>query len=180
MKILILILGILALVIVLFLIYAAMSPKAITVKKEVIVNVPKDQVFSYIRSIKNVSSQTVWQAKDPEVKKMYRGTDGQVGSVYRWGSEMKDVGVGEQEIIDIQDGKSVTSELRFEKPFEMKDLATMYVEDVSAGTKLIWDYKSQEIPFPMNGFVAIQGVQKQLEQDFVNSLNNIKTAILSK
>lgn len=47
-----------------------------------------------------------------------------------------------------------TSELRFEKPFEMKDKTTMYVEPVNGGTKLTWDYVSQKIPFPFNAFVT--------------------------
>lgn len=171
------ILAILALIIALFLIYAAISPKQLTVKKEITINSPKDKVFAFVRSLTNTSNQTVWQKKDPNVKKTYKGVEGQVGSVYRWESEDKDVGVGEQEITNIVEGKSVTSELRFEKPFEMKDKTTMYVESVDGGTKLTWDYVSQKIPFPFNAFVALQGVQKQLSKDFEDSLANIKKAI---
>lgn len=173
-------LKIVVLLLILFLIYAAFTPKQIIVKKEVVLDAPKEQVFDFIRSLKNVSSQTVWQQKDPNVKKTYRGTDGQVGSVYRWESEVPDVGVGEQEVIAIEEGKSVTSQLRFEKPFEMKDQAIMLVEDENGGTRLIWDYKSGEIAYPMNAFIALQGVQKTLEKDFEKSLSNIKNAIQSK
>lgn len=177
MKILKTILAILALLIALFLVYAAISPKVLEVKKEVVINAPKDKVFAFVRSLKNTSNQTVWQQKDPNVKKTYKGADGQVGSVYRWESEVKDLGVGEQEITNIVEGKSITSELRFEKPFEMKDKTTMFVESADGGTKLIWDYQSQKIPFPFNAFVALQGVQKQLSKDFEDSLANIKKAI---
>lgn len=171
------ILGIILLLILAFLIFAAISPKQLIVKKEIMVNQPKQAVFDKLSSLKFVSNQTVWQKKDPKVKKTYRGTDGMKGSVYRWESDVKDVGVGEQEITEIINGKSITSELRFEKPFEMTDVATMYTDSEGSGTKIRWEYQSEKIPFPINAFVALQGVQGQLEKDFEESLANIKSAL---
>lgn len=176
MKILKNILIALAILVILFLIYAAITPKTIVVKKNAVVNAPVSEVYEFVRSVKNVSDNTVWQKKDPNVKKYYRGTDGEVGSVYRWESDVKEVGVGEQEIINLVPDKSVTTALRFEKPFEMNDKAVMYTDAADGGTKLRWEYESGKIPFPMNAFV-VGSVTKQLEKDFDQSLANIKRAI---
>lgn len=171
------ILGAVVVALLLFLVFAAISPKTIKVNESTVINAPKSEVFNKITSLKFISEQTVWQKIDPNVQKTYTGTDGQVGSVYRWESDDKNVGVGEQEIIEINDGQSVVSELRFYKPWESVDKATMLTNDAAAGgTELTWQYESQKIPFPMNGFVT-PFITPKLKKQFKESLENIKTQL---
>jgi len=54
---------------------------------------------------------------DPIVKLKYTGTDGTVGFTCGWQSELREVGVGEQELTSIIAGEGYASELLFEKPF---------------------------------------------------------------
>lgn len=178
MKILKPILLLLGILILGFLIFAAVSPKNITVNRDITINADKSEVYNYVKSLKKTSDASVWQKKDPNVKKSYRGSaDGEIGSIYRWESENEDVGVGEQEILALEPNKRVKTALRFEKPFEMNDVADFYLEDAGNGTKLTWDYKSEPIPFPFNAFVVLQGVQGQLEKDFEVTLQTFKNEI---
>ena len=44
------------------------------------VNKPKQQVFDYVKLIKNQEQYSVWVMKDPNIKIVYTGTDGTVGA----------------------------------------------------------------------------------------------------
>lgn len=178
MKIVLKLIGLLLGFLVAFLAYAfLLAPKHIEVKKEITIDAPVEKTFDFIRSLKKLSNETVWQKIDPNVKKTYSGIDGQVGSVYKWESNHKNVGVGEQEIVDIQENASVKCELRFKTPFESKDIAVMYTDAVKGGkTKIMWEYKSQKIPAPFNAIVHFT-VTPKLKKQFDESLANIKKAI---
>ena len=99
------------------LILAMLAPKTYDVSRSIIINSPKDKVFKALRSLKKQDEWSPWAKKDPNMKKEYKGTDGEVGSVTHWVGN-KDVGEGEQEITKIIDGERVEGELRFLKPWK--------------------------------------------------------------
>ena len=70
--------------------------------------------------------------KDPNLKKNFAGTDGTVGFVYSWESEIKNVGQGEQEIIVITDGEKIDYQIRFIKPFEGISASSLILSAVSS------------------------------------------------
>ncbi len=86
------------------LIAALFLNKDYAVEREVEINKPKQQVFDYIKLLKNQDNFSVWAKKDPLMKKTYSGTDGTVGFISAWESDSSDVGVGEQEIKKIAEG----------------------------------------------------------------------------
>lgn len=87
------------------------------VEREVTINKPKQQVFDYVKYLKNQNEYSVWAKKDPDMKKEFIGQDGTVGCIQSWTSKVKDVGNGEQKIIKITDGQRIDYELHFIKPF---------------------------------------------------------------
>src|SRR5690348_10023775 len=90
-------LGIVA-IIVLLLIIAIFLKKEYTVERSITINKPKQQIFDYVKLLKNQDNFSAWAKLDPNMKKEYHGTDGTVGFVSAWDSDKKDVGKGEQEI----------------------------------------------------------------------------------
>jgi len=80
--------------------------KDFAVEREVIINKPKDDVFQYVRYLRNHDNFSKWATMDPKMKKDYRGTDGTVGFVSVWESENQDVGKGEHEIKKITEGEN--------------------------------------------------------------------------
>src|ERR1700712_4610257 len=98
------------------LIMALFVRKDYTVEREITVNKPVEEVFNYVKYLKNQDNYNKWVMVDPGMKKQYKGTDGTVGFVYSWDSN-KDAGKGEQEILKIVEGNRIDSEVRFEKPF---------------------------------------------------------------
>src|ERR1044072_5204392 len=106
-------------IIVLLLLMGLLTPGAVTIEDTIVINKPVGDVFNYISHIKNQDNFSTWNMMDPDMKKEYSGTDGQVGFVYKWDSNKeKNVGAGEQEIKAIVPNKELDMELRFKRPME--------------------------------------------------------------
>src|SRR5438093_8050304 len=118
MNILLIILVAIAIIIAIILIAAAITGKEYVIEREITINKPKQEVFNYIKFLKNADQYNKWVMMDPNLKKDYKGTDGTAGFIYYWDSANKNVGKGEQEITKIIEGERVDYEIRFIKPFE--------------------------------------------------------------
>jgi uncharacterized protein YndB with AHSA1/START domain len=169
-KILVIFLAIVAI----FLIIAAFVPKDYSVVRSVEINQPKAEVFNYIKYLENQDHFSKWANMDPDMKKTFKGTDGSVGFVSRWESEDENVGVGEQEIMKIEEGERIDYELRFEKPWESVSPAYMSVEATANGnTKVNWAFEGH-MPYPSNMMLLFMDMEEILGNDLQEGLNNLK------
>jgi hypothetical protein len=162
----------------LLLLIAAVMPKNLDIVKTVIIHKPKQQVFEYIKFVKNHDHFSAWAMMDPDMKKEYKGTDGTVGFVYAWDSaKEKNVGAGEQEIKNIFPGEGIEFELRFTRPMEDVAKAIMKLEAVSADqTKVNWSFHSK-MKYPMNLMMPM--IKGMLGKDLEKGTVNLK-AVLEK
>ncbi|MEO7174643.1 MAG: SRPBCC family protein [Saprospiraceae bacterium] len=170
-KILLVILAIIAIP----LIAALFMKKDYAVSREITINKPKAEVFEYIKYLKNQDNYSKWNQMDPAMKKTYTGTDGAVGFIAAWDSEMKEVGAGSQEIMKIAEGERMDMEIRFTKPFESTDLAFMSTEAVGeAQTKVVWGF-SGRMDYPMNIMLTLMNMDEMIGADLSTGLTNLKT-----
>lgn len=159
------------------LITALFVKKQYAVEREITINKPKQQVFEYVKYLKNQDNYSVWANMDPNMKKDYKGTDGTVGFVSAWDSEKSDVGKGEQEIKKITEGERIDFELRFIKPFESTEPAYMITESVADNqTKVKWGF-SGEMKYPMNLMLLFMNMEEMIGKDLENGLQNLKTTL---
>jgi hypothetical protein len=180
MKILLTILGIIVGLIVLALLIALFVKKDYTVQREIVINKPKQQVFDYIRYLKNQDNYSKWAMMDPNMKKSYSGIDGQPGFVSSWESDNKDVGTGSQEIKGIKDGEKIDLGLHFIKPFEGRADAWMTTTALSPEqTKVTWGFHSK-MKYPMNIMLLVMNMEKMIGDDLSTGLNNLKKLMESK
>lgn len=162
--------GILA-CIALILIIALLIGTNMDVEKSIIIQQPQEKVFEYVRFIKNHDHFSVWAMMDPDMKKEFSGTDGEIGFTYAWDSaKEKNVGAGVQEIKAIIPYSAIQHELRFSRP--MQDVAQAHFTFSEAGngtTRVQWSLISR-MKFPLNIFKPmIRGMLgKQLETGLVN------------
>lgn len=155
------------------------SPTRFAVEREVTINRPKNEVFEYVKLIKNQNEWGPWYKKEPTMKQEFRGTDGQVGFVSYWKGTTEEVGEGEQEIKRIVEGERVDTELRFKQPFESKADAFIITEDAGGtATKVRWGF-SGDMPRPMNLFLWAVDLDKEVGRDYEQGLADLK-AILEK
>lgn len=177
MKILKKIVFVLLSIVVLLLIIALFVKKDYAVKREITINKPNQEVFDYIKYLRNQNNFSKWAMMDPLMKKTYQGTDGTVGFISSWDSKADSVGKGEQEIVKIEQGKRIDFEIRFIKPFESKDKAYMITDSLSSNmTKVIWGFDGH-MNYPMNLMLLFMDFDKMLGQDLEVGLQRLKTKL---
>jgi len=177
MKIVILIIIVILSLIFLFLFLAMLTKRKYSVARDVVINKTKDSVFEYIKLLKNQDNFSVWASMDPNMKKEYRGTDGNVGFISAWDSENKNVGKGEQEILKVIDGERVDYEIRFIKPFESTSIASIITETINESqTKVTWKFSSG-MKYPMNIMLLFINMEKMIGNDFDKGLQRLRSIL---
>jgi len=162
----------------LILIAASIMPKSFTLSAEIVVQKPCQEVFNFVKQIKNQEKYSVWVMADPNIKIDYTGTDGTVGFISSWSSENKNVGIGAQEITAIKEGERYDVELRFEKPFKATNQAyTTTVPVDSNRTKITTTFMGSN-PFPLN--LMIPMIKKMLLKDMNQNFINLKGILESR
>jgi hypothetical protein len=97
-----------------------------------------------------------------------------VGFVYSWDSKDKHVGKGEQEIVNIIDGERMDVKLRFKIPFESEEDAYLTTTGLdSTSTQVTWGFKGA-FPYPMNIMGLFMDMDKEVGDDLMGGLTNLK------
>jgi uncharacterized protein YndB with AHSA1/START domain len=173
MNIILTILIVIVSLIVLLLIIGLFTKKRYAVSREIVIDKPVAQVFSYLRLQKNQEQFNKWVMTDPGKKVEMRGTDGTVGSVYAWNGN-KQAGEGEVEIIRLIENQQIDTEVRFVRPFTSSANITLITTPVSADqTRINWGFTSA-MKYPMNIMLVLMGMEKLLGRDMETSLGNLK------
>lgn len=167
---------VLAVVVAILLVAALFVSKDMTIEQSVLIDKPNQEVFDFIKYTKNQDHYSVWNRSDPDMTKTYIGIDGQVGFVYAWNStKNKNVGAGEQETKAIDEGKSITFEIRFSRPMQDVAKAQISTEAMTASqTRVQWGFYSQ-MKYPMNLMRPI--VKNMLVKDLATGLATLKTVL---
>ncbi len=172
MQILKIILLVIVVIIAIPLIIALFVSNDYKITRSIIINKPQQEVFDYIKLIKNQEQYSKWVMTDPNMKKTFTGPDGTVGFIYAWDSKNKQAGKGEQEIKKINDGEGIDIEVRFEKPFKGIANTPIHTEAISANeTKVIWGMNGTN-KYPMNLMTLL--MSSALGKDLDESLNLLK------
>jgi hypothetical protein len=156
------------------LVIALFLPTQFSVKRSVMIVQPADSVFQYVKQLKNQELYSVWWKADPQMKKTYTGTDGEVGFISAWKSKQAEVGAGQQKIVAIEEGKRIDLELTFIEPFESTNDAYMSTTALDAkNTRVSWSING-EMPYPMNITGLFIDMEQTLGEDLEKGLKNLK------
>ena len=151
--------------------------KGYSVDREISIAKPKQEVYDYVKYLKNQDKFSVWAKIDPGMKQEFKGTDGTVGFVSAWDSENKKAGKGEQEIIKISEGERIDYEIRFYEPMKSTDHAFFTFNSENEGTtKVKWGFYGK-IKYPMNLMLLFMDMDKMLGKDLEGGLKNLKSEL---
>lgn len=171
MQIIIVILLAIASLIALLLIMGLFMKKEHYVKRGIVIDAPSQEVFDYIKLLKNQDEFNTGAMAGPDRQRTYKGTDGTVGYIYAW-SGNKDAGEGEKEILDIVDGKKIETEIRFIKPMVTSARVIMETETLPGDrTKVSWS-NGGTLKYPIN--ILIPVLQRSVAKGMDTSLANLK------
>ncbi len=159
-------------------ILGAFKSNEFKMSRDITINKPKQEVFDYVKHIKNQDNFAVWMSLDPTMKRQYSGIDGNVGFVSEWDSNHKQVGAGKQTIVGIKDGERVDMKLEFLKPW--KNVSDAYFTTDPVGdnqTKVTWGYYNGTIKYPMKVMMVFMNMENMIGKDFEKGLAKMKVVL---
>ena len=163
-------LGLVALVLIL----ALLMRKDHYVQRSIVVDVPSQKAFDYLKLVKNQETFNKQAMVAPDRNKEYTGTDGTVGYVYAWRGDTK-AGEGAKEIKHLIEGQRIEMEIRFTKPMKAQATVIMAFETVApTQTKISWSNTGRLI-YPVN--VMIPLMEKMVAKDMDSSLLTLKSIL---
>lgn len=181
MKMLVKIVVVLVAIVSVAMVAAMFTKKDYTLKREIAINKPSQDVFQYIRYLRNQEAYSKWLSLDPDTKINYKGSvDGTPGAILAFSSRDNKAGTGEWETTSVVENKRINFELRFLEPFTFTANGHMAVDSLSpTQTKLEWVYNSG-MKWPMNIMLLFMDMDKIVGNDIAISLGNIKTNLETK
>lgn len=156
----------------LVLLVALFVKKDYAIERQISINKPNDEVFEYLKSLKNQQNWSTWNQVDPEMKLTFRGTDGRVGSVSAWESNM--MGDGEQEVMKIIEGERIDTELRFKGMFASVSPAYLKTEVLTDSTTRVTWAMSGKMHYPMNFMQVFISMEDMIGTEYEKSLVQLK------
>ncbi len=174
MNTLITILLVLAGIIALLLIMALFMKREHYVKREIIINAPRQKVFDYLKLLKNQDKFNKWAKVDPDRNWEFKGTDGTVGFIISWNGN-KNAGEGEKEITNIIEGKRIETQIRFVRPMATIANVIMETESLSENQTKVSMSNAGALKYPMNLMIPI--AEKMFPKDMDISLSTLKSIL---
>lgn len=169
-------LGIVALI-ALVLIIAIFVKKDFAVERSITINKPNQEVFDYVKMLKNQKNWSSYSQADPDMKEWFKGTDGTVGAVYGWESKM--MGNGEQVITKIAEGERVDIDLIFKGMMGATSPAYIATKVLSDSTTQVTWAMSGKMNYPMNFMGLFMSMDDMIGTEYQKSLEQLK-GILEK
>jgi len=149
------------------------APKQYEVNRKIVINRPVNEVYNYLRFIRNQDDWSPWKKKDPGMRQEQVGTDGEIGFTVKWFGN-KEVGEGEQELKHLIENESILTELRFFKPWKSQSDGYFRMEKQDEGkTKLTWGFAGRN-KFPFHIMMLLYNMDKAVGKDFDEGLTNLK------
>jgi len=165
---------VLAGIIALLLVIAIFMKKEHYVRREIIINAPRQKVFDFLKLLKNQDKFNKWAIADPNRHWEYKGTDGTVGFIISWKGNSK-AGEGEKEITNIIEGKKVETQIRFVKPMKTTANVIMETESLSDNQTKVFMSNAGTIKYPLNIFIPM--AERNFPKDMDSSLSTLKSIL---
>lgn len=166
-------------IIALLLIAALFSKKDYAMERSITINRSSQDVYDYLRHLKNQEKFSKWVMTDPTMDVKLTGEDGQIGFIYAWDSKNKQAGAGEQELMGLTEAKLIEIEVRFLRPFKGVAKTPFKIDALTATQSRVTWGMSSSMAYPMNAMMYFMNFDKILGNDIEISLKKLK-GILEK
>lgn len=147
--------------------------KKVHLERSVVINAPKEKVWSHVNTLHGMHDWNPWRELDPNMQISYKGNqDGTPGAVYEWKGN-SEVGSGTQTIASVTAPDNIKTDMHFTEPFDALAEAFINVADGGDATKVTWGFDT-EYKYPMNTMLLFVNMDKSLGSDFSRGLEKLK------
>jgi hypothetical protein len=127
----------LAVVIVAFVIFAAMQPAEFSVSRSAVIAAPAATVFAQVDTLRNWEAWNPWGKLDPGMKLTYAGPPAGSGASYAWDGNNQ-VGTGRTTIVESRPPEYIRLKLEFMKPFSATNTGEFTFRPEGGATEVTW------------------------------------------
>ena len=149
------------------------------VKRDILINKPVEEVYSYLSRLENFNKWSVWSQNDSSLKNSISGTDGTTGAENHWTGDPELSGEGNMKIITLKLNEKIKYHLSFKQPKPMEAGSDFELESVNGQTKVTWIF-TLETARPWNIFNLFSSLDKKMGVDFEDGLKNLKNILEGK
>jgi hypothetical protein len=170
MKILKIVLGIIAALLIIFFVGGLFLPKTYSVNRSTVINAPDSVIYTNIADFNEFYKWNPWAKMEPTAKTSVTGPIGQPEHLYAWEGEK--TGSGQMKIKSVTLNKMVDIELRFIKPFESLADTRFDIVKEGEGNKVTWTMSGENVG-TMNKWMGLM-MDGMIGKDFEDGLKYLK------
>ena len=174
MRVLKWLIGLAAVLAVVFFGGAFLLPKEVTVERSIAINAPPADIFPHLNSLKAAGEWSLWLERDPEVQLTYSGPEAGVGAKLAWASDDPQVGNGTQEITLSEPDKRIETALDFGPMGQA--LAHFDLEEIGGATNVTWGLESDMGNNPTWRWMGLM-MDDWVGGDYETGLANLKALV---
>jgi hypothetical protein len=174
-KILAVVSGVVALIVVGILVLAATKPDTFRIERSLTMRAAPERVISEVDDFHNWPHWSPYEKLDPSMQRTYSGAASGKGAVYTWAGT-KEAGSGRMEITDVSPARQVSIHLDFTAPFAASNVATFSFEPTGDATKVTWAMTGPS-PFVSKIMQVFVSMDKLVGKDFEAGLASMKAVV---
>jgi uncharacterized protein YndB with AHSA1/START domain len=163
--------GLVAIVVIGVLAYAATLPNAFRVERSISIKAPPERIFPLINELKTMNEWNPFAKQDPSIKITYSGPASGKGAAHAWTSDR--AGVGRLEITDSAPPSRVNMRLDMIKPMEGHNAIVFALQPQSGGTNVNWAM-SGEYNFIAKVICVFVNMDRMIGGEFDKGLADLK------
>jgi len=163
----------LAVMAVLVLGFGAMQPREVAVARSTTIAAEPDAIFPYLADFEKFPEWSPWADRDPDMTNVVLGAPGAIGHRNEWAGD-RNVGVGSQEIVEIEPNERLCTRLEFEGQGGAD--ACFDLETVAGGTVVTWSFSTDVGASPIAKLFGPM-IRKFVGDDYEAGLANLKAVV---
>lgn len=165
----------LAVIVVVFLVAAALQPSDLRVERSIVVSAPAALAFGQLNDLHKWEAMSPYVRYDPAAKYTFDGPATGVGATVAWAGNSK-VGVGRMTIVDSRPNEFIRMKLEFLKPFACTNTAEFTFRAAGSETKVTWAMYGEN-KFIGKAMGLVMDMDKMIGSDFEVGLTNLKNLV---
>lgn len=173
MKLILRILGGLAVLVLLLVAVAFFLPRTYRVERQLVMKAKADAVFAQFADLRTWKNWGAWQERDPAMKLTYSEKSTGIGAWSAW--ESKSEGNGKMTITGVEAGQRVTYKLEF-PDMGTSSTGTMELVPADGGVKVVWFDAGDLGMNPMFRWFGLF-LDKMIGKDFERGLEKMKAIV---
>ena len=165
----------LAVIVVLFLVVAALQPAEFRVARNATFSAPPAAVFAQVNDFHLWEAWSPWAKLDPAARNSFEGPPAGTGAIFRWAGN-RNVGEGGMTITESRPGELVRIKLEFLKPFANTCTAEFTFKAEGNQTAVSWSMLGKK-NFMAKAFGLFMNCDKMLGGQFEKGLASMKSVV---